>query len=325
MKSVKKRIVGFIIIMLFIMSSNCFCATTKNRYQDFEYKYNEKYKGIEITDYKGNDSKVVIPTVIDGVSVNSIGYKAFYNKDKIEDIVIPESVKYFDNRCFESTGIKNIKMPHEIEYMGEGIFYSCYSLQEVDMPNNINLIPACTFNECLALEKVNNISQVKEIGEEAFFGCESLKSMDLSSLSKLKSIQEGAFRDCRNLKEIKLPAKLTTIKSDAFIYCISLEKVSFQKGSNLSRIGYGAFQKCVSLKAITLPKKVKIIEKNAFYDCKRLKTVKFQGKMPKIAGGAFSKINSKATFYVPNKYKSQYTSVLKKNKWFKSTMKIKKL
>lgn len=324
MKRLIKRFVFYLIIIVLCYSNaNSVYAAKAKRYGDFEYKYNENYKGIEITAYKGNDSKVVIPTVIDGVSVNSIGAYAFYNEEHIQQISIPEGIDYLGVNCFSGCGFYKVEMPKNIEYMDESVFSSCSFLEEVSLPLNISSIPMGTFANCSSLKSVNNMKNVSEIGEAAF-EMSGIKNIDLSKCKKLRIIRESAFRACQ-FKEIKLPASLKVIGEDAFLECSFLEKVSFQKGSQLNTIGYGAFQSCTDLKSITLPKKLKEIDSRAFYYCRKLNTIKFQGNVPKMAGGVFSKINSKATFYVPNKYKSQYTLVLKKNKWLKSKMKIKKL
>jgi len=298
-------------------------ADQRGTYQGFEYRYNEEYQGIEITGYTGNQSKVIIPATIDGVCVNSIGARAFYEKREIQEMVIPEEIDYFGDYCFGFCNIKSVVLPQNIKKMGDGVFIGCFVLEEVYLPQNIKSLPDATFDNCVKLKKIHNVSNIEEIGEEAFFLCIDLEEVDLLSMKKLKVIKSGAFKCC-GLKSAKLPASLKEIQFEAFYDC-DLEKISFQKGSKLKTIGLCAFDKCNKLQAITFPKQIKTIGGYAFSGCNKLKTIKFQNKVPKMGYNAFSKINSKATFYVPNKYKNQYTTVLKKNKWLKSKMKIKKL
>ncbi len=71
--------------------------------------------------------------------------------------------------------------------------------------------------------------------------------------------------------------------------------------------------------------KVKTIGKRAFYNCKSLKTITIKSKKLKSVGNeAITKINKKATIYVPQGKKKDYKKLFTKQTGFKKTMKIKK-
>ncbi|MGN1111644.1 MAG: hypothetical protein ACI4RP_00425, partial [Acutalibacteraceae bacterium] len=55
---------------------------------------------IEITDYAGGDTELVIPCEIEGKLVTSIGERAFYDFSRIISITIPDSVTYIGNCAF---------------------------------------------------------------------------------------------------------------------------------------------------------------------------------------------------------------------------------
>ncbi|MBQ8135375.1 MAG: leucine-rich repeat protein [Clostridia bacterium] len=67
-------------------------------YGDFEYEENDD-GGITITKYTDNDKEVVIPSEIDGKSVTSIGWNAFYSCTSLTSVTIPDSVTSTCN-CF---------------------------------------------------------------------------------------------------------------------------------------------------------------------------------------------------------------------------------
>ncbi len=72
-------------------------------------------------------------------------------------------------------------------------------------------------------EQVIVPEEVEVIGEEAFAGCESVKTIVLPE--KLTSIGRGAFRDCKNLEKINFPARLRWLDDEAFRGCASLTTI----------------------------------------------------------------------------------------------------
>lgn len=81
--------------------------------------------------------------------------------------------------------------------------------------NNYNVSSLLfTFSENKTVEKVQIPDSVKEIGQNAFFCCESLKSIELPS--SVTTIGVDAFYRCYNLKEIKFGNSLKYINISAF-------------------------------------------------------------------------------------------------------------
>ena len=61
---------------------------------------------------------------------------------------------------------------------------------------------------------------VREIGEEAFYGCDALTSVTLPD--GLTSIDDHAFYGCYSLTSVTLPDSLTFIGNYAFSFCDAL-------------------------------------------------------------------------------------------------------
>ncbi len=76
----------------------------------------------------------------------------------------------------------------------------------------------------------------------AFYGCTSLKSVNISGL--VTEISKGAFIGCENLK-ITVPSAVTAINREAFKNCTNL-KITLSEG--LLYIGGIAFYNCTYLK-----------------------------------------------------------------------------
>ena len=61
------------------------------------------------------------------------------------------------------------------------------------------------FQGCSNLTTVTFPFKLASIGANAFYGCSSLTSGDLSSLTDLTSIGASAFQGCSSLTGLKLP------------------------------------------------------------------------------------------------------------------------
>jgi len=326
MKKIIKNIVFTLVLVLIastILKDNVYAAQVQT-YQNFEYQYNEQYKGIEIVKYNGKEAKVTIPSEIDGVSVNSIGEKAFFENKSIKEVIIPDGVKYFGGGVFAScTKLEKVELPKNVEQLGECMF-SHSELKSITLPSNIVSIPEY-FLGYTPIQTITIPNSVKTIDSYAFEGCYELRTVKFQKGSSLTNIGDEVFRSCTALKTITIPDNIKKMGQGVFLYCGSLEQVKFSSNSKLTAVSHSLFRDCKKLKKVTLGPNVKSIGLNSFINCKSLKTVTFNGNVPKMKANSFTKVNSKVTFRVPAKYASKYTKAIKKAKWYKSSMKIKKL
>ena len=60
---------------------------------DFEYELTEDMEGVKITKYKGEALHVLIPNEIEGMPVVELGDYSFSSRNKMETIIIPDTVK----------------------------------------------------------------------------------------------------------------------------------------------------------------------------------------------------------------------------------------
>ncbi|MBR1861939.1 MAG: leucine-rich repeat protein [Lachnospiraceae bacterium] len=95
------------------------------------------------------------------------------------------------------------------------------------------------------------------IGDNAFYGCSGLTSLDLSGSNGLQVIGPGAFSDCYQLTDVTFTAA--------------------GQGTNLKRIGERAFYNCRSLKSVILPKSVTTIGDSCFEGCVKISTLDLCG------------------------------------------------
>jgi hypothetical protein len=70
---------------------------------------------------------------------------------------------------------------------------------------------------------------ILSIGEDAFFGCESLTSITIPK--SVTSIGSGAFFECTSLSSITIPKSVTSIGKDIFLYCDCLAEIKVKEHS----------------------------------------------------------------------------------------------
>ena len=105
-------------------SANVTCnMVTDEKY----FTYVEVEGGIEITDYNEEGGKdVVIPSMIEGSNVISIGTRAFYN-NQLTSVIIPNSVVSIGSVAFYSNKLTSVIIPSSVTSIGKNAFYKSSS------------------------------------------------------------------------------------------------------------------------------------------------------------------------------------------------------
>ena len=267
-------------------------------------------------------------------------------EDRIQDIVtlsIGDGVTRIGEMAFsEAVNLSSVTIASSVESIGEFAFEACKSLKEVELPSNLKTIEYCAFiysglealeipdgtvsigifafNQCEKLASVRIGSGVTDMGLNAFEGCISLKSIEVSSDNAVfASVQgvlcrpdigtviecpagwdsgeftvpdgylvigENAFEGCEGVTSVDLGPTVTTLESTAFLNCTNLESVKLSPG--LTTIGESAFQFCTSLKKVAIPSTVTTIGVAAFRACNSLEEVVIPGSVSRIESDTFT-------------------------------------
>ena len=160
---------------------------------------------------------------------------------------------------------------------------------------------------------------VSEIGEDAFYGCCGLTSINIPY--SVTEIGDGAFSSCGSLTSISIPGSVTEIGSYAFSGCRglisvnipdSMKEISLQAFDGCSRlasinipdsvtdIGWNAFSHCRSLTSINIPDSVTEIGGYAFYGCSCLTSINIPASVTKIGKYAFSGCSGLTSITIPD-------------------------
>ena len=83
---------------------------------------------ITITGYSGSDTKLSIPTAIDGFDVGAIGREAF-RESALTEVIIPNTVQKIDWFAFyESHSLTSVAIPSSVTKIEYGVFDGCDKL-----------------------------------------------------------------------------------------------------------------------------------------------------------------------------------------------------
>ncbi len=258
---------------------------------DFEYVVNEDGVTATITGYNGTNTRVIIPEVINGYTINAIGKKAFLYDRSIISVTIPDSVTIIDEEAFYyAENLTSVIIPDSISIIADRAFGACFNLTGVTLPDSIISIGDSAFSSTnitsISIPKgIKEIANtvfastelltvkipdgVTSIGEHAFANCENLTSILIPN--SVTSIGEGAFNCCYNLVNMSIPDGVSNIDDYTFYRCYSLEKVSIP--DSVISIGEHAFDECYSLTSISIPDSVTNVGSLAFDECSSLKSI----------------------------------------------------
>lgn len=245
-------------------------------------KYEIVNNTLKITEFHQDwQGTVAIPETIKGYTVTAIGKKAFvgyytdkditgikipktvvniepqalYNSDVVSVEVNPQNpVYYSEGNCVieRSTmtvvvGCKSSVIPQGVKKIGEGAFYML-NMDYISIPDSVTEIQHNGFAECYGLKILNLPSNLKTIGDFAFFGCEfsenlvipdtvtylgkfGLTETELKNVTfgrGVNKIPERFFSASFGLKTVKIPKNITEVGSYAFDYCPQLTDVYFE-------------------------------------------------------------------------------------------------
>ena len=100
--------------------------------------------------------------------------------------------------CFLWSGIAQLDLPSDFNFIGPAACENCKRLQRVDLPRaDLTAILGSTFAHCLHLEQLSLSKRLRRIGQEAFLLCSSLR--EVHTPPALLYIAHRAFSGCAQL------------------------------------------------------------------------------------------------------------------------------
>lgn len=134
-------------------------------------------------------------------TLKTIGDEAFGECSELQSVLLPQELERLESSAFCLSKIQTIVLPPRLKTLSQRIFFGCKELKSVVFP-----------------------TALQTIKKEAFNGC-SLRAVDLSASSQLKSIERLAFQENAQLETIVFPASLETLGEKTFFHCPRLQKI----------------------------------------------------------------------------------------------------
>ncbi len=170
--------------------------------------------------------------------------------------------------CYEVPAVVDGK---QIKIIGKGAFAEHEHIEIVRLSVHIEVIEEEAFAGCDALKTLSGqTSSMTTIGKKAFYGCTRLTNITLPD--SVGSIGVAAFRNCVNLSSFVLPSSVTTLGEEVFASCKNLSAFSFN-GCSIDTVPAEMFSECVKLLSLDLPASVLTIADGAFERCTLLERV----------------------------------------------------
>ncbi len=294
----------------------------------------------------GKSNEIEIPSEYHDKKVTAIADNVFKNKTKIEEITLPDTIKYIGKDAFYGTGYYNELTNWEGEtlYIGNYLINSKTTLlNSFSFKKGVTLIADYAFENCTNLANVTLPSTVESVGKYAFSGCTSLTDFAFSTSTKY--IGEGVFSGDTMLENVIVPNEnlyyttennvlynkdksillaypsgcedksftlldsVKRIAERAFYHAQYIKNLHFGENSHLLEIEESAFNNCLALKSLSLPNGVTQIGKYAFANCVALQSVLISSKVEKIGTSAFSSCNQLLDVYIDSyEVASNFTS-----------------
>lgn len=200
-----------------------------------------------LMEYHGKGGDVTIPA---NLNVFYIYEEAFMDNDNITSLEISAPCSEIQTSAFANMKkLERLILPDSVEYIHPQAFYGCTNLKYIDLHGSATTIGDYAFMDCTSLEEIRGIKllnglkaedveildleagkdyefvspNLTSVGIQGFFGCTSLKELDLT---QLRFAGFAAFGNCTSLQKVKL-SRYTDISDNMFIACENLTTLEY--------------------------------------------------------------------------------------------------
>ncbi len=264
--------------------------------------------------------------------VTRVGEQAFLSCSGLTSVIVGKGVAVLDGRAFDYCGALmsiDVDADNGVYSSWNGMLFNKDGITLIRcpagiggvcmIPEGVTRIENGAFESCISLDSVYIPGSVAEIGDWAFFDCNTLTVVVISN--GVTRIGEKAFGYCMNLSSITIPASVTNIATAPFWGCGFLQEISVDEANTVyssrdgilfdedqteiiqcpagwcgdytipdgvTRIADYAFRDCIDLTDIAIPESVVHIGVEAFFACFSLSRIAIPDSVTSIGEWAFA-------------------------------------
>ena len=206
-------------------------------------------------------------TVTISEGVYEIQDDAFLNCYNLENISIPKSMNKLGASVFEGTGLKSIPALGGVTELRSDTFSRCNELKKAVIPAHITAIGNGTFAECESLEEITLPDKLEVFDEKgAFYCCWNLRSISISSENPRYMTIEGKLVEKDTMKLLvgttdgEIPNGVKIIAEGAFACRGRFTSITIPE--SVTEISDLAFADAKQLSFLYIPESVTVVGKN---------------------------------------------------------------
>ena len=100
-----------------------------------------------LTSYTGNAASLTVPEIADGKSVTAINDGVFSEIDTLTTVILPDSIEWFGADVFRDSSVQSVNIPKSLRVIPSYTFYNCQELEKVDFHDDIAVIANTAFKK----------------------------------------------------------------------------------------------------------------------------------------------------------------------------------
>lgn len=170
--------------------------------------------------------------VVIGNGITYIPAQAFMDCTSLKKVDISNSVVYIGSFAFgDCTSLTAIKIPDSVVYMSS-VFYGCSNLEQITLSQNTNY-DNMTFEGCVKLPEsyTNSEATYEQLGDFKIYRGELIdytgNDSHVTVPDSVVAIGQRAFQGCTTIKSVDMGKNVVAVDTGAFSGCTNLESVTF--------------------------------------------------------------------------------------------------
>ena len=271
-----------------------------------------------------NAVKIIVPSVVNGVTTYKVRNSAFFeNHHNLREVVIPSTVnKLGDMFCSFCPALTNIVLYcQDVEGLGY-IMYGCSAVEHIYLPPNLKRLSQLSYTDLPNVKELDLPDGLLSLslGEwSSWTGFEnpycsvqelvipnSVTNIQLCGMRNLRHvtipygvsyIASSAFRGCGGLSSLTIPEGVVSIGNEAFASCTGLVSVTLP--TSIERLGYGLFSGCTGLRSLLLPTGLSHIPDELACGCSALESIEIPSGVESIGSYAFDGCSGLKSLVIP--------------------------